>query len=347
MGLLGAPKVDKLLKKRDIKGLIKTLSYRKRASVRGAAAKALGEIRPSEAVEPLMSAMGDEDAKVRIAVVRALASIGDESTIPQLVDLLRTETNSDVQAELAMALDQLGPAAVAPLIEVFEAGDVGVKRVTAKALAMIRHPSAVAPMVRALQSDGLSLMEDLSTALRVMDYQPDMSVSAACYLVALREWERVVELGAAALEPLIDHLEHKDDDVAHDARLALVLIGDPAVEPLIEAFKLRSQAIRVRAVQALGVIQADRALGPMIAAICPPPVGSKDPVIRTATVMALGEMGSEKALTRLSAALNDPHPDVRDAASEALRRIGELNAEARDAMDDGGEESDEDEEMVT
>jgi HEAT repeat protein len=52
MPLLGPPDVDKLKAKRGVKGLIKALSYRKRNSVREGAAKALGQLGDTRAVEP-------------------------------------------------------------------------------------------------------------------------------------------------------------------------------------------------------------------------------------------------------------------------------------------------------
>jgi len=53
-GLLGPLDVEKLKAKRDVKGLIKALGD---SSVRKATAAALGELKDTQAVEPLIAAL--------------------------------------------------------------------------------------------------------------------------------------------------------------------------------------------------------------------------------------------------------------------------------------------------
>ena len=68
------PNVAKLEAKGDVKGLTKALRHR-RASVRQAAAKALGEIGDVHVVASLHTALGDEDSGVREAAAAALMEI--------------------------------------------------------------------------------------------------------------------------------------------------------------------------------------------------------------------------------------------------------------------------------
>jgi len=65
MGLFGPPNVEKLKEKRDLKGLIKALRYKRDGVVRQTAAEVLGEIGDARAAVPLRSALGDEDSDVR------------------------------------------------------------------------------------------------------------------------------------------------------------------------------------------------------------------------------------------------------------------------------------------
>jgi HEAT repeat protein len=74
-GLFGPPKIKKLKHKKDIKGLIKALEYKKDPTVRAGAAEALGQIGDSCAVEPLIAALKDNDRDVRRVMAEALDTL--------------------------------------------------------------------------------------------------------------------------------------------------------------------------------------------------------------------------------------------------------------------------------
>jgi len=92
-GLFGPPNVKEMKAKRDVKGLIKALEYKKSSdkwehrNVREAAAKALGELKDARAVEPLIAALKDSSSNVRKAA-DALGVMGAaRSTAPLLATL--------------------------------------------------------------------------------------------------------------------------------------------------------------------------------------------------------------------------------------------------------------------
>ena len=72
-----------------MKGLIKALAYPQDASVRTAAALAIGSLGDARAVDPLVSALGDQDWQVREAAVAALCRIADVRAAEALTVLLR------------------------------------------------------------------------------------------------------------------------------------------------------------------------------------------------------------------------------------------------------------------
>ena len=96
MGLFGPPNVEKLKGKRDLKGLIKALRYKRDGGVRSSAAEALGEIGDARAVEPLCAALRDKDVDVREAAAEALGKIGDARAAVPLRSALGDE-DSDVR----------------------------------------------------------------------------------------------------------------------------------------------------------------------------------------------------------------------------------------------------------
>ncbi|MEM5813446.1 MAG: HEAT repeat domain-containing protein [Candidatus Aenigmatarchaeota archaeon] len=65
-----------MLKKRNVKGLIKALKY-KDSNIRISAAQALGEIKDERAVKPLIQALKDENKEVREIAEEALEAINE------------------------------------------------------------------------------------------------------------------------------------------------------------------------------------------------------------------------------------------------------------------------------
>ena len=71
--------------KRDVNGLVQELGYLEDASVRAAAAKALGEIGDVRTVDPLIAALNDQDAYVITIAARSLAKLGDVRAVEPLI----------------------------------------------------------------------------------------------------------------------------------------------------------------------------------------------------------------------------------------------------------------------
>jgi len=98
MGLFGPPNVEKLKEKRDLKGLIKALRYKRDGVVRQTAAEVLGEIGDARAVEPLLAALRDEDSDVREAAAEALGKIGDARAAVPLRSALGEHSHGIMEA---------------------------------------------------------------------------------------------------------------------------------------------------------------------------------------------------------------------------------------------------------
>lgn len=76
-GLFGGskPDINALKARRDVSGLIAALRFKGDASVRRAAAEALGEIGDQAAKVPLHAALEDDDNGVRVAAQAALGRL--------------------------------------------------------------------------------------------------------------------------------------------------------------------------------------------------------------------------------------------------------------------------------
>ena len=117
-----------------------------------------------------------------------------------------------------------------------------------------------------------------------------------------------------AVEPLIKALSNDDWNVRLYAAAALGEIGDArAVEPLIKALEGGNSAAAV----ALGRMGTGRAVRPLIKAL-----KDDDWGVQRYTARALGEIGDACAVESLIEALGGENEYVREAAKEALRKLG-------------------------
>lgn len=130
------------------------------------------------------------------------------------------------------------------------------------------------------------------------------------------------------VDVLIQRMNSEDQATRILAKNALVELGEPAVEPLIDALKdeYEDQTIREMAALALAEIGNERAIIPLIAALkmtfFDPELGFRYPIVN-----ALVEFG-ETAVEPLINALKDRNADqdIRFRAAMALAKIGDSRA---------------------
>jgi len=108
--------------------------------------------------------------------------------------------------------------------------------------------------------------------------------------------------------------KHVKGGYRREATGALIRIGAPAVEPLIQALKDKDPVIRFGAADALGGIGDKRAVEPLIEAL-----KDEDAAVRAWAALALGNIGDERAVEPLTKALKDEA--VRRLAEEALEKL--------------------------
>jgi HEAT repeat protein len=128
------------------------------------------------------------------------------------------------------------------------------------------------------------------------------------------------------VEKLINALKYKDENVRMNALEALVMIGKPAVTPLIRTigdsqYFQEHQYVRSYATWALGKIGDAKAIKPLIQAL-----NDMDPNVRINAACALGMMGRAVAIKPLIQAL-ETDSYVEKNATWALGMIGEQAVE--------------------
>ena len=167
---LSEPNMEKLEKKKNVKGLIKALRHED-VHVRWNVAEALGEIgwQPKDdaekvyllfgkrdwdgltkigkpAVELFIQALEDKDEDARESVAEALGEIGDARAVEPLIQALE-DKDRYVQRNAAGALGKIGDArAVEPLIQALEDEDRYIRRNATGSLGEIGDARAVEPL---------------------------------------------------------------------------------------------------------------------------------------------------------------------------------------------------------
>jgi len=250
--------LGKLRDSRAVEPLIAVLKKEKDETVRARAAWALGWIEDSRAVEPLIATLKDENPHVRRATVKALGRIGKPAVEPLTVAL--KDENPDIRKGVAGALGETeDPGVVEPLVAALKDRTPKVRREAVRALGRVGKP-AVEPLIVALKD------EDLHFRLHAV--------------WALGEIKDPRAIGA-----LITALNDKDPNVIGGAGVSLGGIGKPAVEPLIAALKDEKPRIRWGAAWALQWIKDPRAVEPLIGAL-----EDENSHVRTHAEMALMEI---------------------------------------------------------
>jgi HEAT repeat protein len=308
MGLFGPPNVSRLKAKRDIKGLLTALGYKKDPALRREAALALAEVLkplpPDQKINlsnQLVAALDDSDYAVTVGVVHALAAVGYPAILT-LITALRAPQER-LREGAARALGRIGAEIaesaylrlpIDPLIGALKDQSLTVRRAAAWALGRVGQR---------LDSSQRSLpVENLVLTLR--DPAPEVREMAAASLGRLGE--------GRAIQPLILALEDGITSVRRTAAEALEALGWHPNSPA-------EQAAYYVAIQHW---ERAAAVGPDAAPALNRALQDRDSTVRKQAAHALGKVGSARVIQPLIQALQDPDHQVRRAAAESLEQAG-------------------------
>jgi HEAT repeat protein len=317
MGILDLfkPNVEKMKAKKDVKGLIKALKYKRDQDVRRYAALTLGEIGDARAVEPLIQALKEENKGIRWNAVGALDKLGwkPEDDIEKALYLIAKEEWDK--------LVKLGEPAVEPLIQALKDKDINVRRGAAETLGKTGDARAVEPLIQALKEENEDIRRNAALALGEIGN----AKAVEPLIQALKDEDRYVRrytawalggIGEPAVESLILILKDKDNYFRSRAAETLGGIGEPAVEPLIQALKDKDVDVRKIAAETLGEIGDARVVGPLIQSL-----KDEDGDVRRNAEVALGKIRDVRAVEPLAQALKDEDCDVRWKVAGALDKL--------------------------
>src|SRR5712692_2037557 len=264
--------------------------------LRAEVAHMLGRIKNRAAGVPLVSLFTDPEPTVREAATEAFRHVADEAALAALVRLLEDPAHRDTAAAVLVRLKD--PGALEPLIAMLKSQDPTARLMAAEALEQLADPRSADAWIDAMGDP----------ALRV---------------IASRSLKHIAEL-RERIEGILNGLRDIEDTVAlEEARVGVVMnliaLGRPAVADLLVALEDEHWMVREVAAQALGLIGALRAVEPLLRKA----KADRDMGVRESCIKALGEFGDARAVEVLVEAVNVP--TTRLAASEGLSKIKDVS----------------------
>ncbi len=240
------------------------------ASVRQAAADALGAQGDASVAPALLKAMNDPESSVRAAAAHALGVLKAKDAVNELIAML-SDTNVEAAVAAANALAELAdPAALDKLISVVTATDTPAPLydAAANALAKIHDPRAVPILVKLLGSPKENVRWASADALGGLGVADAVKPLANVALKDPNPQNREVALASlsrigdpAALDTLVDALSDKEKRVSDQALRSLLQVADSKAA-LYAAALDRLMAARSYALAATVLDAAVTQLGP-------------------------------------------------------------------------------------
>jgi HEAT repeat protein len=237
--------------------------------VRGSAAGALGMIGDTRAVEILIESLNNDDS-INNNAAWALGKLGDPRAVESLIDALQNQSDKFLRREAAEALGNIGDSrAVEKLIgKMNYDNDLDVRRNAVDALGKIGDPRAVRPLIVVLTHYDRNIRSKAAEALEKLGWQAKDEKEKVAYLIAKEDWNECVKMGKPAVKPLAGLLWGSHSSVCINSAAALGSIGDPcAVEPLVLALNRDERNVRSQVIQTLAMIGDKRALPGLVTAL--------------------------------------------------------------------------------
>ena len=283
-----------------VRALLAALAAEEDAGVRVHLVRIVGDQKSPLATQPLIGLLtNDPSDEVRRAAAWALGEMEDASAVAALSRALTEDTSTEVRKNAAWALGELDSGESLPALRHALLNDESHE---------IRSQAAHAIGDHGDDSDVAALESALA------DPSPNVRQTAAWALGEIASPQSVQALERA--------LSDESAQVAAFAARALgELGGEAVVESLGRATSHADGAVRAAAIWALGEIGSETAIGALATALT-----DEDEQARVQAAWALGEIGSASSADALIRALDDESAEVRKQVAHALGEIGADNA---------------------
>ena len=257
--------------------------------VRRAALRSMAARPEIDAVPFLIDALDDERLEIRVAAAQDLGRSDDPEAVNPLLKALGDD--EAVQTTAIRALGALNhPKALHGLIAALSSDDAFIRATVAHTLGTVLEASSVDPLCRALADDAPQVRRAAAGALgELAPTFPDQQL----HLLAATHGDRqqLADLGhPRALSPLMLMLHHRDVQVQRMGIDGLGNLGKAALKPLLRvAGSARALSVQCAAVEAMGAVGDRRAMPTLLGLL-----GDLKPEIRRAAARGLARLGSRR-----------------------------------------------------
>lgn len=234
------------------------------------AAKELGELGDSKAVEPLLKGLTDKYYDKRMAVVIALGKIGDKKAIKPIINSLSYTLDYDnlTLSFRIVAIEQLinfGTPAVDPLIEALNDPYIPQDMIIT-ALRRINNKKALNPLLKYYKSGKSENPKELIETLKSLGWEPEVSDEIK-YYIAKKDVKALIKIGEPTVKPLIKILNNKKvkkEEKIIAAKVLGALNNEKGLDILITNLSDSSEYYRKEAKDLLNIMGNKKAIDPII-----------------------------------------------------------------------------------
>ncbi len=177
-------------------------------------------------VDGLVKALGYNNVDVQKRAAEALGRLGEPAIGPLAHALVDKDKLRDGGFDFRyMAAEALGNTrhakALGLLTQALRDEDNEVRRHTAMALGRMGDTRAKEPLTQALEDRNCKVRCEAAEALDELGWQPSVEVEKAHYMIAKAAWGELIILGEPGIQPLIQALKDEESFVREAAQAAL------------------------------------------------------------------------------------------------------------------------------
>jgi HEAT repeat protein len=291
------------------------------------AAGALGAIPDPGVVRLLCGTLHSPEPVVCIAAAEALGKIGGSEAVAALIPCLGRE-HTQIRAECARTLGIMGAIeATAPICKLLEDKEWEVRREAAGALGKLKNSETIEPLAKVLDDEDGDVREAAAVALGKMGDRRAVGPLVLALKDEVATVRRIAAAGLSRIDP--DWISLPETRTAAEKLKEAIQDAEPAVRYFVAQLLVNLGEMSPEAL--LGFTPEDQLASPatkrrrMGTNLFIALLEDRDRDIRQAAAEALGRLGGERARQALMCAVGDPDGDVAAAVQMALQALASEN----------------------
>ena len=287
------------------------------------AVEALGKLSDPRVVKILCSALHSPEPAVCIAAVGGLGKAGGSDAVQALIPCLKS-SHTQVRSEAARALGVLGAAeATAQIVQMLKDKEWEVRKEAASALGKLNNPETLEPLAKVLDDQDYDVREAAVVALSKTGDRRAVGPLVLALKDEVAAVRRIAAAGLSRIDP--DWISLPETRSAAEKLKVAIQDAEPAVRFFVAQLLVNLGEMSPEAL--LGFSTEDQMASPavkrkrMATNIFVALMDDRDRDVRQAAAEALGRLGGERARQALTRAGNDPDGDVAAATQMALQAL--------------------------